>query len=136
MNLSASPSAQALSALSTSLNATASNIANMSTEGHQPARVELADGPGGQGVEVAAITRAQGGLDSAGAALPGAVPSGAALGGVSEGGISAGSVGVVNGVDVAREMVGLMQTERAFSANAVMLRALEQTTGHVLNLVA
>lgn len=126
MNLSASPSAQALSALSTSLNATASNIANMSTEGHQPARAELADGPGGQGVEVAAITRAQGGVDSAGAAQ-GVTP---------EGGISTGGVGVVNGVDVAREMVGLMQTERAFSANAVMLRALEQATGHVLNLVA
>lgn len=125
MNLSASPSAQALSALSTSLNATASNIANMSTEGHQPARAELADGPGGQGVEVAAVTRAQNGLDSAGAAL----------GGVSDGGISAGGVGVVNGVDVTREMLGLMQTERAFSANAVMLRTLEQTTGHVLNLV-
>ena len=117
MNLSASPSAQALSALSTSLNATASNIANMSTEGHQPARAELADGPGGQGVEVAAITRAQGD------------------GGLAAAGVSAGGVGVVNGVDVTREMVGLMQTERAFSANAVMLRALEQTTGHVLNLV-
>ncbi|MHC1752140.1 flagellar basal body rod C-terminal domain-containing protein [Humidesulfovibrio sp.] len=130
MNLSASPSAQALSALSTSLNATASNIANISTEGHQPARAELADGPGGQGVQVAAVTRAQGGLDSAGAA-----PPAAALGGASEGGTSAGGVGVVNGVDVTREMVGLMQTERAFSANVVMLRALEQTTGHVLNLV-
>lgn len=117
MNLSASPSAQALSALGTSLNATASNVANMSTEGHQPARAELADGPGGQGVEVAAITRAQGGV--------------ASVGGSAEGG-----VGVANGVDVAREMVGLMQTERAFSANAVMLRTLEQTTGHVLNLVA
>lgn len=122
MNLSASPSAQALSALSTSLNATASNIANMSTEGHQPARAELADGPGGQGVEVAAITRAQG-------------DGGLAEGSVSASGISAGGVGVVNGVDVTREMLGLMQTERAFSANAVMLRALEQTTGHVLNLV-
>lgn len=122
MNLSAAPSAQALSALSTSLNATASNIANMSTEGHQPARAELADGPGGQGVEVAAITRAQG-------------DGGVAEGGVSASGISAGGVGVVNGVDVTREMVGLMQTERAFSANAVMVRALEQTTGHVLNLV-
>jgi len=132
MNLSASPSAQALTALSTSLNATASNIANVSTEGHQPARAELADGPGGQGVEVAAVTRAQNGLDSAGAAL-GGVPEGGAAS--APGGISAGGVGVVNGVDVTREMLGLMQTERAFSANAVMLRTLEQTTGHVLNLV-
>lgn len=127
MDIGASSSAQALSAFSTSLNATAHNVANVSTEGYQPQRVELADGPGGQGVQVAAVTTAQG-SDVA----PARTGEGAAEA-APQGGFTASAV---NGVDLVHEMVGLMTTSRAFEANAVMVRATEETTGHVLNLIA
>jgi len=41
-----------------------------------------------------------------------------------------------SGVDLTREVTGLMQTSRAFEANATFIRAAEETTGHVLNLIA
>lgn len=133
----ASSSAQALQAFGTSLDVTAHNIANMSTEGYQPLRAELADGPGGQGVQVAAVSRAGSGLEQAGpvAGQGGAQGSdpGEGLRGVSS---STGLLGMGNGVDVAREMVGLMQIERAYSANATMISAVEQTTGRVMDLIA
>lgn len=124
MGLDASSNVQALSALGVSMNATASNIANSLTEGYQPLRAEFADGPGGQGVQVADVRPAQG--------------SGSFVAQSGETGLAHQTTasGLVNGVDLAREMVGLMQTERAFSANATMVRAVEETTGHVLNLIA
>jgi Flagellar basal body rod protein len=96
-----SSSVQALGALGVSLDATAHNIANMSTEGYRSQSVGLADGPGGNGVQVASVSRA----DSA-------------------------------GVDVAREMVGLMQVDNAYSANASMIRTGDEMTGTVLNMIA
>jgi flagellar basal-body rod protein FlgC len=131
MVINASPSAQALSAFSTSLNVTAHNVANVSTEGFQPQRVELADGPGGQGVQVAAVTTAQG-SDVVPAHMGEAPAEGAGLVSAPQGGLSASAVG---GVDIVREMLGLMTTSRAFEANAAMVRATEETTGHVLNMV-
>lgn len=127
MVIDGSSSAQALSAFGVSLNATAHNVANVSTEGYQPQQVALADGPGGQGVQVAAVTTAQGGELGTGS-----VEAGGQMSSLT-GSLAAGAL---NGVDVTREMVGLMQTERAFSANATMLRTVEQTTGHVLDLIA
>jgi len=131
MVINASSSAQALSAFSSSLNVTAHNVANVSTEGYQPQRAELADGPGGQGVQVAAVTTAQG-SDVVPARLGDTPSEGAGLVNGPQGGLTASSVG---GVDIVREMVGLMTTSRAFEANAVMVRAAEETTGHVLDLV-
>lgn len=40
------------------------------------------------------------------------------------------------GVDVATEMVGLIQTSDAYSANATMLRTADETTGYLLNAIA
>jgi flagellar basal body rod protein FlgG len=131
MDIGASSSVQALSAFSTSLNATAHNVANVSTEGFQPQRVELADGPGGQGVQVAAVTTAQG-SDVLPARMGEAPAEGAGLVNGPQGGLTASAV---NGVDLVHEMVGLMTTSRAFEANAVMVRAAEETTGHVLDLI-
>jgi flagellar basal-body rod protein FlgC len=101
MSDSYSSSVQALGALGVSLDSTAHNIANMSTEGYRPQSVGLADGPGGNGVQVASVSRA----DAA-------------------------------GVDVAREMVGLMQVDHAYSANAAMIRTGDEMTGTVLNMIA
>lgn len=108
----AGTSAQALSVLGTSLDATAHNIANVSTEGYRPLRTDLADGPGGQGVQVADVRREQDVSSPAAQSSPG-----------------------VSGVDLTREMTGLITTSRAFEANAVMVRAAEETTGHLLDLV-
>ncbi|MDR3640782.1 MAG: flagellar basal body rod C-terminal domain-containing protein [Humidesulfovibrio sp.] len=96
-----SASVQALGALDVSLQATANNIANVSTEGFRSARADFSDGPGGQGVQVASISRA----DS-------------------------------SGVDLPREMVGLMQVDQAYTANASMIRTADETTGTVLNMIA
>lgn len=52
-----SANVQALGVLGEALQAVSSNIANASTEGYRPLRVGLADGEGGQGVQVAAVTR-------------------------------------------------------------------------------
>ncbi len=111
----AGTSAQAFSVLGTSLDATAHNIANVSTEGYRPLRTDLADGPGGQGVQVADVRREQDFSSPAASSSPGAP--------------------AVSGVDLTREMTGLITTSRAFEANAVMVRAAEETTGHLLDLV-
>lgn len=97
-----SANVQALGALGSVLQATSNNIANVSTEGYQPLRVGLADGPGGQGVHVGSVSREASG----------------------------------GGVYVATEMVGLMQTGRAYSANAAVIRAADETAGSVLNIIA
>jgi len=97
----ASSSVQALGALGVSLNATAHNIANASTEGYRSLRTDFADGPGGQGVVVADVSRAKD-----------------------------------PGVDIATQMVGLMETSQAYSANVTMVRAADETTGVLLNAIA
>jgi len=50
--------------------------------------------------------------------------------------VSGVSTAQAPGVDLTREVTGLMQTSRAFEANATFIRAAEETTGHVLNMIA
>lgn len=59
MDDSGSSSVQAMKAFGTSLEATAHNLANMSTEGYRPLRTVLGEGPAGQGVE-AQVSRISG----------------------------------------------------------------------------
>ncbi|HWR05091.1 MAG TPA: flagellar basal body rod C-terminal domain-containing protein [Humidesulfovibrio sp.] len=133
MSIESSSSVQALSAFGVALDATAHNIANVSTGNYQPLRAEFADGPGGQGVQVAAVNRAGSGAESVG---PGATGAGASEGpGAGLQGVSS-LLGQGNGVDIATEMVGLMQIERAYSANAKVISTVEQTTGRVMDLIA
>lgn len=122
--MSAEASAQALSALGDSLSVTAHNVANASTPGYAPFRAVLADNPpGGQGVHVAAVERTGQGLAPASAQAP-ATPE-----------APASALGSAGGVDLVREMTDLMVTGRAFEANAVCLRAAEETTGHLLDII-
>ncbi len=127
MSIESAASSQALSAFGVAMDTTAHNIANVSTEGYQPLRTDFADGPGGQGVQVAAVSRAGSGVESIGG---GSAEPGAGLQGVSS------LLGRGNGVDIATEMVGLMQIERAYSANATVISSVEQTTGRVMDLIA
>lgn len=130
MNLSTSSSVQALSALDVSLQATAHNIANMSTDGYRPQRADFADGPGGQGVQVAAVTTAEGSNPQAAQLAQGADQN------LDPAERRILAQGQGNGVDAVHEMVSLMQIERAYSANATVISSVEQTTGHVLDMIA
>jgi len=101
----------ALSAFGTEQQVTANNIANMNTDGFKASSVVLESGPGDQGVRVGAINES--------------TASGPFIDGV-EG----------SNTDVASEMVGMIKTSNAFSANVAAVRVSEQMTGHLLNMIA
>lgn len=101
----------ALSALSTVQQVSANNIANVNTDGFKASAVTLESGPADQGVRVGSISQS---------AAPGP------------------SVGGVEGsnTDIGAEMVGMVRTGHAFSANVAAVRASEDMTGHLLNMIA
>lgn len=101
----------ALTALSTVQEVTANNIANVNTDGFKSSSVNLESGPGDQGVEVASISKS---------ATPGSI-----VGGVE-----------TSNTDIGREMVDMTVTSRAFEANTTFIRAAEEMTGHLLNMIA
>lgn len=101
----------ALEALGTVQAVSANNIANVNTDGFRASSVALESGPGDRGVEVAAIREST---------VPGAVIEGVET----------------SNVDVGREMVDMIRTGHAFSANTAVIRASEEMTGHLLNMVA
>lgn len=101
----------ALSALGTTQQVSANNIANVNTDGFKSSSVSLESGPEGQGVRVSDIQ--QNGATGA----------------------------IVNGVessntDISTEVVDMITTGHAFSANTAAIRASEEMTGHLLNMIA
>jgi flagellar basal-body rod protein FlgC len=108
MNIDANVSA--MSALGSAHQVTANNIANVNTDGFQASRANLETGPGGEGVRVSSLTKD-----------------------TSSGSIFQGRE--TSNVDTAREMVGLMTTENAYAANAAVIRADDQTTGYLLDML-
>ena len=104
-------SLMALDAFSTVQAVSANNIANVNTDEFRASSVALESGPGGQGVEVAAIQES--------------TTPGSFVGGVE-----------TSNVDLGREMVDMIRTGHAFSANTAFIRASEEMTGHLLNMVA
>lgn len=130
---------QALSALDVSALVASENIANSSTENYRSHRAEFEDGPGGRGVMVADVVELTGvggrgitGVDGPGMPL---VP----VGGPTD--YENGMIRPVaaspdfNGVDIAREMVELIQIERAFSANVAAIQNIDQNVGRLLDMV-
>jgi len=103
-------SLSALSALSTVQQVSANNIANVNTEGFRASSVTLESGPGDQGVRVSAIRES-----SAPAPFIGGVEG--------------------SNTDIATEMVDMITTGHAFSANTAVVRASEEMTGHLLNMI-
>lgn len=101
----------ALSALSTRQEVSANNIANVNTDGFKASSVALESGSAGQGVRVGAIQES--------------TAAGPMIGGV-EG----------SNTEIAGEMVDMMTTGHAFSANVAAVRASEEMTGHLLNMIA
>lgn len=100
----------ALSALGTVQEVSANNIANVNTDGFKASSVVLESGMNDQGVFVASINQS--------------TNAGPIIGGV-EG----------SNTDLATEMVDMMTTSHAFSANATAIRVSEQMTGHLLNMI-
>ena len=100
----------ALSALGRAQQVSANNIANVNTDGFKASSVALETGPEGQGVRVSAIQESS---------APGS------LVGASE----------TSNVDIGSEMVDMMTTGHAFSANVAAVRASEEMTGHLLNMI-
>lgn len=101
----------ALSALGTAQQVSANNLANVNTDGFKASTVALESGPEGQGVQVAAVLQST----------------------------NAGPmIGVVEGsnTDIGTEMVGMMKTGHAFSANVAAIRVSEEMTGHLLDMIA
>lgn len=99
-----------MNALGTVQQASANNVANVSTDGFEASRVNLESGYADQGVQVASITKDT----SAGAIFDGREMS---------------------NVDIGREMVGMMTTENAYSANATAIRTGEEMSGYLLNMM-
>lgn len=101
----------ALDSLGTAQQVSANNVANVNTDGFKASSVALESGPEGQGVRVSDISE------------------------------SSASDAMVDGVetsntDLGTEMVDMMTTSRAFSANVAAIRVSEQMTGHLLNMIA
>lgn len=112
------PSMTALRAFSTKLASTANNIANVQSVGYNAQRVHMVEIPGG-GVSVT-VSRDL----TPGPSLP--EPSGTR---------STGRTRQGSNVDLAREMVDLITTERYYQANARTLRTLAETKGRVLDII-
>ncbi len=104
-------SVQALDVTQTSLQVTANNIANISTDDFSPSRADLETGEDGYGVQVADITTDPFGPDI--------------VNHVSEGLVNN------NQVDLPHEMAELVETESTFAANTQMLKT-EQDMDRVL----
>lgn len=119
-------SISALNAYSTRAQVTANNIANVNTDGFKSSRADLETGHGGQGVQVSAITEDT----SAGPMVQSLVPTANPLTGRIE-----TEYQWVEGsnTDVSREMVTLMTTERAYTANAATIRTWDEMVGTILD---
>ncbi len=100
----------ALSSLGTAQEVSANNIANVNSDGFKASSVVLETGPNDQGVFVAAINEST----NAGPMLDGVEGS---------------------NTDLGTEMVDMMTTGHAFSANAAAIRTTEEMTGHLLNMI-
>jgi len=119
---------QALSAFATSQAVTADNVANVNTDGYQSARVTLETGQGGYGVAVQDISRDQ---------TPGPVRY-EELPVETGDGRTEGEWTAVEGsnVDLATQMVHMINDENAYSANLASIRTQDELVGSILNMTA
>ncbi|MFW6236698.1 MAG: flagellar basal body protein [Desulfovibrionales bacterium] len=125
MNIS--PSMEAIRAFSRSMEVTANNIANVNTDGFRFSRVHFEAGPGGEGVRAqdAQESSRSGGLVRRDEVMENA-----------DGGFEQHSTMVESSnTDLAEEMVHLNIDSTGMEANIATLRTMEETTGHILNLL-
>lgn len=124
MSINVENNLQALWAISRSVAETANNVANVNSVEFKSARVDLEDGPGGQGVQTAAVFEdpSAGPLEPAPPGLPEAI-------------LSEKFPGFVEGsnTDLATEFVRLTRDELAYKANATVIRLNMETEDNVLD---
>ncbi len=117
--------ASALNAFGVDMLVRANNIANVNTPAFQSQRVDLMSGHGDQGVTIGAIYH----NTTPGPLLPSNVT-------VAENGRSALATGYLEGSnsDLAQEFVRMTAAQRAFEANAAVIRSHDDITGTLLDL--
>ena len=121
-----STNASALSAFGVDMLVRANNLANVNTPGFQAQNLSLMTGTDGQGVMVGLISTDK----TPGPPVPGLVS-------ITDGGREVLSQGYVEGsnTDIAREFVHMIGTQRAYDANAVAIRTVDDMTGMLLNMM-
>ena len=112
--------ASALNAFGSGMQATAHNIANVSTRDFEPQTYAYMSGPEDQGVFF---------VPKAGFAPPAEPPS------YPDPTLGYWTDNIENSVDLPREMVSLITSQYAYEANARVIAAAEYTSGVVLDLV-
>ena len=127
MRIQSSPSLSALSSLSTSLQATANNIANVNTNEFKASSARFETGPMDQGVQISEVRKD----GSPGAFVPAPVFT-------EENGRAIQRQGWVesSNTDVAREFTNMISTERAFQANVASIRTADEMLGAILDTTA
>jgi len=113
------PGMTALRAHSTKLAVAAHNVANLSTPGFKAQRVHMVEVPGG-GVTVT-ISRD--------------LSPGPPLREQDEGRSKSGGIREGSNVDLAREMVDLITSQRGYQANARAVKTLAEIKGQVLDII-
>jgi len=115
-----------LSALATSMAATANNVANADTDGYRARDARLETGPGGQGVRVSELSEdtSSGGLRSE------------TVSAENEAGIPQPGVDLVamSNVDLASQAVNMVEVSRAFEANVAVIRTADDMAGTILDM--
>lgn len=114
-------SANALGVFVTGMQVSAHNVANVSTDNFTPQRALYATGPAGRGVELDAV-------------LPAARDLAAGVGNTE--GIKEPTLMLPSGTDVAREIAHMIETRNAFEANAIAIRAADELTGIISDIIA
>ncbi len=116
----------ALGAMSTSMAATANNVANVDTDGYKSREVRLETGRDGQGVRVSGVVEDS----SSGGLRPETVSA------QNEAGVYEPTVDMVemSNVDLARQSVNMIEASRAFEANVAVVRASDDMAGTLLDM--
>jgi len=127
MRIQSSPSLSALYSLSTSLQVTANNIANVNTNEFKASVTRFETGPMDQGVRISEIRK-----DGS----PGAFVQAPVF--TEENGRTNQRLGWVetSNTDVSREFVNMISTARAYEANVASIRTADDMMGTLLNTVA
>jgi flagellar hook protein FlgE len=127
MLMNTSSSFQALKGLSVSQAVTANNLANAGTNGFKASHVTFETGPEGEGVHVQEVRRSRRdglhGVEEQVGERGDAFPA-----------QTAATVEPSN-TDASREVVRMILDNRMFEANAVTARAVEATSGRILDLL-
>lgn len=117
------PSQSALQAFGIKQSVNANNIANMNTPGFDSKRATLEEVQNNQGVRVQDIQKRNQNLQST-------------QGGENNLQNSGQNSIQISDTDLGREMVGMIENESAYKANATAIRVNQQMTGTLLNVTS